>query len=79
MGCAWKRDRCEQNPRQEWWFYCDFFPRGNVVGHYKTNVTVWKNIPRGLEEEQAFDEIDARSDFGEFVFAPALQEQWGSF
>lgn len=32
MGCAFSTIRCENNPEEEWWLYCDFEPRGNVYG-----------------------------------------------
>ncbi|VBB84282.1 Putative protein of unknown function [Podospora comata] len=40
VGCAFSGGRCVGNPDQEWWFYCDFWPRGNVRGWYGGNVTV---------------------------------------
>ncbi|KAK4226559.1 CAP domain-containing protein [Podospora fimiseda] len=40
IGCAFSTTRCTQNPNQEWWFYCDFWPRGNYRGWYAGNVTV---------------------------------------
>ncbi|KAJ4404221.1 hypothetical protein N0V85_004934, partial [Neurospora sp. IMI 360204] len=40
IGCAFSTNRCVQNPNQDWWFYCEFWPRGNLVGAYPGNVTV---------------------------------------
>ncbi|KAK4161074.1 CAP domain-containing protein [Cladorrhinum sp. PSN259] len=40
IGCAFSARQCVQNPDQEWWFYCDFWPRGNYKGWYAGNVTV---------------------------------------
>ncbi|KAK4465794.1 CAP domain-containing protein [Cladorrhinum samala] len=40
IGCAFSTRRCSQNPDEEWWFYCDFAPRGNYRGFYVGNVTV---------------------------------------
>ncbi|KAK4201014.1 CAP domain-containing protein [Triangularia verruculosa] len=40
IGCAFSSGRCTGNPEQEWWFYCDFWPRGNLRGSYVGNVTV---------------------------------------
>ncbi|KAK3502914.1 CAP domain-containing protein [Neurospora crassa] len=40
IGCAFSTNRCVQNPNQDWWFYCEFSPRGNLVGAYPGNVTV---------------------------------------
>ncbi|KAK4171274.1 CAP domain-containing protein [Triangularia setosa] len=40
IGCAFSGAKCVGNPEQEWWFYCDFWPRGNVRGSYGGNVTV---------------------------------------
>ncbi|KAH7630494.1 CAP domain-containing protein [Sordaria sp. MPI-SDFR-AT-0083] len=40
IGCAFSTNRCVQNPNQDWWFYCEFWPRGNLIGAYPGNVTV---------------------------------------
>ena len=40
IGCAFSTDRCTRNPRQDWWFYCEFSPRGNDPRYYRGNVTV---------------------------------------
>ena len=40
IGCAFSTNRCTQNANQEWWFYCEFSPMGNIVGYYPGNVTV---------------------------------------
>ncbi|KAK4188291.1 CAP domain-containing protein [Podospora australis] len=40
IGCAFSTERCVDHPDQEWWFYCTFYPRGNLVGAYAGNVTV---------------------------------------
>jgi len=39
MGCAFSTVRCANNVNQEWWFYCDFDPAGNVIGDYERNVS----------------------------------------
>ncbi|KAK0643396.1 CAP domain-containing protein [Cercophora newfieldiana] len=39
MGCAFSTIRCTNTARQEWWFYCDFDPAGNVIGDYERNVS----------------------------------------
>ncbi|KAK0636963.1 CAP domain-containing protein [Bombardia bombarda] len=43
IGCAFSTTRCPPkapSTNEPWWFYCDFFPRGNFVGYYPGNVTV---------------------------------------
>ena len=40
IGCAFSTVRCQNNPNEEWWFYCDFDPAGNYIGEYDENVTV---------------------------------------
>jgi len=40
MGCAFSTIQCTNNPDQEWWFYCDFDPAGNVIGDYERNVSL---------------------------------------
>ncbi|KAK4450778.1 CAP domain-containing protein [Podospora aff. communis PSN243] len=39
MGCAFSTVRCKNTKDQEWWFYCDFDPAGNVIGDYERNVS----------------------------------------
>ncbi|TID18695.1 hypothetical protein E2P81_ATG05678 [Venturia nashicola] len=39
IGCAWTAHVCQGNAHKDWWFYCDFDPRGNVLGHFTENVT----------------------------------------
>ncbi|KAK3318958.1 CAP domain-containing protein [Apodospora peruviana] len=39
IGCAWSTHRCMQNTNQEWFFTCNFDPRGNVKPYYASNVT----------------------------------------
>jgi pathogenesis-related protein 1 len=40
MGCAFSTIRCTNDVQQEWWFYCDFDPAGNVIGEYAGNVSL---------------------------------------
>jgi hypothetical protein len=40
IGCAFSTNRCTSNPNQEWWFYCEFDPKGNITPYYPGNVTV---------------------------------------
>lgn len=36
LGCAWTEDRCASG----WWhLYCEYYPRGNVIGTFLQNVT----------------------------------------
>ncbi|KAK1836528.1 CAP domain-containing protein [Podospora conica] len=38
VGCAFSTDRCKNNDEQEWWFYCDYDPPGNVLTLFEENV-----------------------------------------
>lgn len=40
IGCAWSTTRCTQNKNQEWFFTCEYDPRGNIIGYYPGNATV---------------------------------------
>ncbi|KAK0627539.1 CAP domain-containing protein, partial [Immersiella caudata] len=39
MGCAFSTIRCKNTRNQEWWFYCDIDPAGNVIEEYEGNVS----------------------------------------
>lgn len=38
-GCAWSTDICSGNSHKGWWFYCEFVPRGNILGYFGEHVT----------------------------------------
>jgi pathogenesis-related protein 1 len=40
IGCAWSTNICAGNNPKDWWFYCDFDPKGNITPYYAGNVTV---------------------------------------
>ncbi|KAK4218611.1 CAP domain-containing protein [Rhypophila decipiens] len=51
IGCAWSTTRCTKNPNQDWYFTCEYDPRGNIIGYYPGNVTTTPVTARDVEED----------------------------